>query len=85
MMSRAERPVGCVASGPQRVPTGRRQPLFQFQHLVEDADLVALSANFALYGDMNDRFMNLTAGFGPEQEIYSIDETFIALDGTPNE
>lgn len=57
------------------------QPFFEFRHLVEDAGLVALSANFALYGDMSDRFMSLAAGLGPEQEIYSIDETFISLDG----
>jgi len=57
------------------------QPFFQFRHLEEDAGLVALSANFGLYGDMSDRFMSLAAGLGPEQEIYSIDETFISLDG----
>jgi DNA polymerase V len=43
--------------------------------------LVALSANFALYGDLSDRMMSLSAGLGPEQEIYSIDECFISLDG----
>lgn len=57
------------------------QPFFEFRHLVEDSGLVALSANFALYGDMSDRFMSLAAGLGPGQEIYSIDETFISLDG----
>jgi DNA polymerase V len=43
--------------------------------------LVALSANFALYGDMSDRMMSIAAGLGPTQEIYSIDESFIGLDG----
>jgi DNA polymerase V len=57
------------------------QPFFEFRHLVENAGLVALSANFALYGDMSDRFMSLAAGLGPGQEIYSIDETFVSLDG----
>lgn len=57
------------------------QPFFEFRHLVEDAGLVALSANFALYGDMSDRFMSLAAGLGPAQEVYSIDETFIDLTG----
>jgi len=57
------------------------QPFFQFRHLEEDAGLVALSANFGLYGDMSDRFMSLAAGLGPEQEVYSIDETFISLAG----
>lgn len=57
------------------------QPFFQFKNLEEDAGLIALSANFGLYGDMSDRFMSLAAGLGPEQEVYSIDETFISLDG----
>lgn len=56
-------------------------PWHQIKHLEEEAGLVALSANFALYGDMSDRMMSLAAGLGPTQEIYSIDESFIGLDG----
>jgi len=56
-------------------------PYFQIKHLEYTSDLVALSANFALYGDMSERMMSLAAGLGPEQEIYSIDESFIALQG----
>jgi DNA polymerase V len=56
-------------------------PWFQIRHLQEQAGLVALSANFALYGDMSDRMMSLAAGMGHRQEIYSIDECFIDLEG----
>jgi DNA polymerase V len=56
-------------------------PWFKIQHMAESSDLVALSANFALYGDLSDRMMSLAAGLGPKQEIYSIDESFIELDG----
>ena len=56
-------------------------PWFEIAHLVESRGLVALSANFALYGDMSDRMMSLAAGLGPAQEIYSIDESFIDLSG----
>lgn len=56
-------------------------PWFQIQHLEDKAGLVALSANFTLYGDMSDRMMSLAAGLGPSQEVYSIDESFIGLDG----
>ena len=56
-------------------------PWFKIQHLAESAELVALSANFALYGDLSDRMMSLAAGMGPRQEIYSIDESFIDLTG----
>jgi DNA polymerase V len=56
-------------------------PWHQIRHLEDEAGLIALSANFELYGDMSDRMMSLAAGLGPEQEIYSIDESFIALQG----
>ena len=56
-------------------------PWHQIRHLEDQAGLIALSANFELYGDMSDRMMSLAAGLGPEQEIYSIDESFIGLHG----
>lgn len=57
------------------------QPWHQIRGLAESDGLVALSANFTLYGDMSDRMMSIAAGLGPEQEIYSIDESFIDLAG----
>lgn len=56
-------------------------PWFQIRHLEESAGLVALSANFALYGDMSNRMMSLIGGLGHTQEIYSIDESFVELSG----
>nr|WP_315240881.1 Y-family DNA polymerase [uncultured Albidiferax sp.] len=56
-------------------------PWFKIKHMEESDGLVALSANFALYGDLSDRMMSLAAGLGPQQEIYSIDESFIDLTG----
>ena len=47
-------------------------PWFQIRDMEETHGLVALSANFTLYGDMSDRMMSLAAGLGPTQEIYSI-------------
>ncbi|MBS0407323.1 MAG: Y-family DNA polymerase [Proteobacteria bacterium] len=57
------------------------QPFHEFRHLEESAGLISLSANFSLYGDMSERMMSLAAGLGPTQEIYSIDECFVDLDG----
>jgi DNA polymerase V len=57
------------------------QPWFQVKHLTETHGLVALSANFELYADMSERMASLIAGFGPVQEIYSIDESFVDLTG----
>ena len=56
-------------------------PWFQITHLVEEAGLVGLTANFTLYDDLSDRMMSLAAGLGPTQEIYSIDESFIDVSG----
>ena len=57
------------------------EPWFQIQRRLPDAGVIALSANFTLYGDMSNRMMGIAAGLGPEQEIYSIDESFIGLAG----
>ncbi|WP_119965921.1 Y-family DNA polymerase [Simplicispira lacusdiani] len=56
-------------------------PWYQIRHLEQEAGLLALSANFALYGDMSDRMMALAAGLGHHQEVYSIDECFVDLSG----
>lgn len=56
-------------------------PWFKIRHLEQEAGLVALSANFELYGDMSDRMMRVAAALGHSQEIYSIDESFIDLSG----
>ena len=56
-------------------------PWFQIRHLQESNGLVALSANFTLYGDISSRMMAVAAALGPGQEVYSIDESFVSLDG----
>ena len=57
-------------------------PWFEIKHLEREAGLIALSANFPLYGDMSRRMMGIAAGMGPEQSIYSIDECFtLGLEG----
>lgn len=61
------------------IPMGA--PWFKIKHFVQTEGLVGLSANFALYGDLSDRMMRLAAAMGPNQEVYSIDESFIGLAG----
>lgn len=56
-------------------------PWFQCRSFESEHGLVALSANFALYGDMSDRMMAVAAAFAPRQEIYSIDESFLDFTG----
>ncbi|SDG95180.1 DNA polymerase V [Paraburkholderia phenazinium] len=57
------------------------QPFFEVRHLVQEAGLVALSSNYALYADMSARMMAILGQFSPVQEIYSIDECFLDLTG----
>jgi DNA polymerase V len=43
--------------------------------------LVVFSSNYALYGDLSRRVMQVLAGFAPRIEVYSIDECFLDLSG----
>ena len=73
---------GCVVARSQEAKAlgiKMAQPWFQCQHLVKPHGLIALSSNYALYADMSRRVMAILAGFSPEQEVYSIDESFLAF------
>lgn len=59
-------------------------PWFQIRHLEQEVGLVALSANFGLYGDMSNRMMQMAETLGCAQELYSIDECFLDLSGIPH-
>ncbi|MFY9511121.1 MAG: Y-family DNA polymerase, partial [Rubrivivax sp.] len=77
----------CIARSNEAKDLGVRmaQPWFEVRHLERAAGLVALSANFELYGDMSSRMMSLAARYAPRQEIYSIDECFLDFDGVPGD
>jgi DNA polymerase V len=77
----------CIARSNEAKDLGVRmaQPWFEVRHLEREAGLIALSANFELYGDMSSRMMTLAAEYAPRQEIYSIDECFLDFDGVPGD
>lgn len=56
-------------------------PWFQMKDLARKHGIMALSSNYALYSDMSRRMMAVLATFSPDQEIYSIDECFLGMDG----
>ncbi len=56
-------------------------PWFQLKDLARKHGIVALSSNYALYADMSRRMMSVLARYAPDQEIYSIDECFLGMDG----
>jgi len=53
--------------------------LFECRDLVVRYDVIALSSNFSLYGDLSERVLATLEEFGLPVEIYSIDEAFIDL------
>ena len=77
----------CIARSNEAKDLGVQmaQPWFEVKHLERSAGLIALSANFELYGDMSSRMMTLAARYAPRQEIYSIDECFLDFDGVPGD
>lgn len=56
------------------------EPWFRLCTLAEQHGIIALSSNYPLYADMSQRMMTLLGRFSPRQEVYSIDECFLALD-----
>lgn len=56
-------------------------PWFQMKDLARKHGIVAMSSNYALYADMSNRMMAILGKYSPDQEIYSIDECFLGLDG----
>jgi nucleotidyltransferase/DNA polymerase involved in DNA repair len=58
-------------------------PWFQLKDLARKHGILALSSNYALYADMSSRMMSVLGSYSPQQEIYSIDECFLGLDGFP--
>jgi DNA polymerase V len=61
------------------VPMGA--PAFKFKHVFEQKNIHVFSSNYALYGDMSSRVMNLLSQFTPDMEVYSIDEAFLQFEG----
>jgi DNA polymerase V len=75
---------GCVvarSSEARALDIGMGVPLFKVRDIVRRHGVVVLSSNYTLYGDMSQRMMSVIGQFSPQQEIYSIDESFIDLAG----
>lgn len=57
------------------------EPWFKMERFAKQHGIIALSSNYTLYGDMSARVMSILSAFSPMQEIYSIDECFLDLNG----
>ncbi len=59
------------------VPFGA--PWFKIRSLLNRHGAAVRSSNYALYGDLSRRVMDVLSLFSPEVEVYSIDEAFLVL------
>ncbi len=64
------------------IPMGA--PAFEYKKLFTDHNVFVFSSNYALYGDMSSRVMNILSTFTPDIEVYSIDEAFLKFEGFEN-
>ncbi|MEZ4816097.1 MAG: Y-family DNA polymerase [Bdellovibrionota bacterium] len=61
------------------IPMGA--PYFKIKDIVKKHNVAVYSSNYALYGDMSRRVMQILSEYTPELEVYSIDEAFLSLKG----
>jgi DNA polymerase V len=75
---------GCVVSRSQEVKDlGMKMavPWYQVKDLAKRHGIIAFSSNYTLYADLSNRVMSLLSRFSPDQEVYSIDESFLDITG----
>jgi len=57
-------------------------PVFKIRDMIKAQGIHVYSSNYALYGDMSQRVMDILSEFTPDIEVYSIDEAFLDLSGS---
>ena len=57
------------------------EPLFKIREQLKTHKVNVFSSNYAFYGEMSQRVMNILHQFSPHVEVYSIDESFINVKG----
>ncbi|MSQ49213.1 MAG: Y-family DNA polymerase [Betaproteobacteria bacterium] len=55
-------------------------PWFKMKELAKQHGILALSSNYALYGNMSKRATAVLRDFSPDLEVYSIDESFLRVE-----
>jgi DNA polymerase V len=73
---------GCIVARSNEAKAlgiGMGSPYFKYAALIRHHKVTVFSSNYALYGDLSQRVMDILTQIEPEIEIYSIDEAFIPL------
>ena len=76
---------GCVIARSQEAKAlnvDMAAPWHAIAPIAEMQGVVAVSSNYELYGDMSARSAEILSRYTSNQEVYSIDESFIELTGT---
>jgi len=75
----------CVARSAEVKALGVKMgtPWFHMKDLAKQHGIIAMSSNYELYGDMSRRFHAIVGTWG-QQEIYSIDESWIDFTDQPS-
>src|SRR5690606_12879868 len=77
---------GCVVARSNEAKAlgiGMGVPVFRIRDLIRRHRVVVLSSNYALYGDMSRRVMEVLRELCQRVEVYSIDEAFVAVPPAP--
>lgn len=61
------------------------EPWFKLAPRAKEWGLVARSSNYELYGDISARVMELLGRYSAWLEVYSIDEAFLGVKGSPDQ
>ncbi|MBK8815187.1 MAG: Y-family DNA polymerase [Methylococcaceae bacterium] len=75
---------GCIIARSEEIKklgVAMGTPYFKIPDLIKQHNIKILSSNYALYGDMSRRVMQVLGRFTPTMEVYSIDECFLDLSG----
>jgi DNA polymerase V len=75
---------GCIIARSEEIKqlgVAMGTPYFKIPGLIKQHNIQILSSNYALYGDMSRRVMQVLSRFTPTMEVYSIDESFLDLSG----
>lgn len=78
---------GCVISRSEeakQLGIAMGVPEFEIRNTLKQLNIKVFSSNYALYGDMSSRVMDLLKNFAPQTEVYSIDEAFLNYKGVQN-
>ena len=80
---------GCVVAASAEAklldPGIMGKPWFQIEAWAKAHGVTARSSNYELYGSLSRRVMEVIGRHAAAQEVYSVDESFVELRGTPDE